>query len=108
MASAMKALEGKIALVTGASRGMGRGIALQLGQAGATVYVTGRSPPASYSATNKDLPTLEQTAKGKQFLKCEKLKVFFDFRNRKTRRPIASRVLRPRQFGRHTTAVQAH
>jgi NAD(P)-dependent dehydrogenase (short-subunit alcohol dehydrogenase family) len=36
-------LRGKIALVTGASRGVGRGIALALGEAGATVYITGRS-----------------------------------------------------------------
>ena len=36
-------LSGKICLVTGASRGIGRGIAAQLGQAGATVYVTGQS-----------------------------------------------------------------
>ncbi|PTM58778.1 SDR family NAD(P)-dependent oxidoreductase [Desmospora activa] len=39
----MKPLLGKVALVTGASRGAGRGIALELGKAGATVYVTGRS-----------------------------------------------------------------
>ncbi|WP_181347414.1 SDR family NAD(P)-dependent oxidoreductase [Thalassobacillus sp. CUG 92003] len=39
----MKALHGKIALVTGGSRGAGRGIAIELGKAGATVYVTGRS-----------------------------------------------------------------
>lgn len=36
-------LKGKIALVTGSSRGAGRGIARVLGRAGATVYVTGRS-----------------------------------------------------------------
>ena len=36
-------LAGQIALVTGASRGVGRGIALQLGEAGATVYITGRN-----------------------------------------------------------------
>jgi NAD(P)-dependent dehydrogenase (short-subunit alcohol dehydrogenase family) len=36
-----------IAVVTGASRGAGRGIALELGAAGATVYVTGRSTRAS-------------------------------------------------------------
>jgi dehydrogenase/reductase SDR family protein 1 len=39
----MKPLEGQVAIVTGASRGVGKGIALGLGEAGATVYVTGRS-----------------------------------------------------------------
>lgn len=45
-------LSGCVAVVTGASRGAGRGIALELGAAGATVYVTGRStreqPATSY------------------------------------------------------------
>jgi len=36
-------LQGQIAIVTGASRGVGKGIALGLGEAGATVYVSGRS-----------------------------------------------------------------
>ncbi|HTS97462.1 MAG TPA: SDR family NAD(P)-dependent oxidoreductase [Streptosporangiaceae bacterium] len=39
----MHRLAGRVALVTGASRGGGRGIALVLGEEGATVYVTGRS-----------------------------------------------------------------
>jgi len=38
-----RALEGKIAVVTGSSRGIGRGTAVALGEQGATVYVTGRS-----------------------------------------------------------------
>lgn len=47
-----KPLKGRVAVVTGASRGAGRGIALELGAAGAAVYVTGRStrgqPAESY------------------------------------------------------------
>ena len=58
----MKPLQGKIAVVTGASRGAGRGIAFQLGSAGATVYVTGRSVEG---ATTDNRPeTIEETADG--------------------------------------------
>jgi NAD(P)-dependent dehydrogenase (short-subunit alcohol dehydrogenase family) len=42
----MGSLSGKVAVVTGASRGIGRGIALALGGEGATVYVTGRTVEA--------------------------------------------------------------
>src|SRR5438105_4131733 len=54
-------LAGKVALVTGASRGIGKGIALGLGEAGATVYVTGRTVEEGTSAAK--LPgTIGQTA----------------------------------------------
>jgi len=43
----MQTLRDRIAIVTGASRGAGRGIAVELGAAGATVYVTGRSTRAA-------------------------------------------------------------
>jgi NAD(P)-dependent dehydrogenase (short-subunit alcohol dehydrogenase family) len=55
----MKSLSGKVALVTGASRGAGRGIALELGRAGATVYVTGRSTRGN--ATNNWPGTIDET-----------------------------------------------
>ncbi|MEV7074064.1 SDR family oxidoreductase [Streptomyces sp. NPDC091972] len=54
-------LQGKVALVAGATRGAGRGIAVELGAAGATVYVTGRSTRAHRS--DYDRPeTIEDTA----------------------------------------------
>ncbi|KAK3742749.1 hypothetical protein QZH41_018957 [Actinostola sp. cb2023] len=43
MASELPSLAGRVCLVTGASRGIGKGIALVLGKAGATVYITGRT-----------------------------------------------------------------
>ncbi|SUA81047.1 Enoyl-[acyl-carrier-protein] reductase [NADPH] FabL [Nocardia otitidiscaviarum] len=46
MSEIPKILDGRVAVVTGASRGIGKGIALELGAAGATVYVTGRSTTA--------------------------------------------------------------
>lgn len=58
----MRSLEGRVALVTGASRGVGKGVALGLGEAGATVYVTGRTTEEGQAAVS--LPgTIHQTAK---------------------------------------------
>ena len=54
-------LEGKVALVAGATRGAGRGIAVALGEAGATVYCTGRSTRARRSEYDRP-ETIEETA----------------------------------------------
>ena len=57
----MQSLREQVAAVTGASRGAGRAIALQLGEAGATVYVTGRSVRGA--PTTENLPgTVDETA----------------------------------------------
>ncbi|ANN56819.1 short-chain dehydrogenase [Mesorhizobium loti NZP2037] len=54
-------LQGKVALVAGGTRGAGRGIAVELGAAGATVYVTGRSARAQQSEYARP-ETIEETA----------------------------------------------
>ncbi len=54
-------LKGRVALVAGGTRGAGRGIAVQLGAAGATVYVTGRTTRAHRSEQNRP-ETIEETA----------------------------------------------
>ncbi|MEU2431705.1 MULTISPECIES: SDR family oxidoreductase [unclassified Streptomyces] len=56
------ALQGKIALVAGATRGAGRAIAVQLGAAGATVYVTGRTTKEHTSEVGRATETIEETA----------------------------------------------
>lgn len=62
----MSKLKGRVAVVTGASRGAGRGIALGLGEAGATVYVVGRTtrggPPPRDGAPGTIEDTAEQVA----------------------------------------------
>jgi NAD(P)-dependent dehydrogenase (short-subunit alcohol dehydrogenase family) len=57
----MRALEGQVAVVAGATRGAGRGIASRLGEAGATVYCTGRSVRGR-PATEGRSETIEETA----------------------------------------------
>jgi NAD(P)-dependent dehydrogenase (short-subunit alcohol dehydrogenase family) len=54
-------LEGKVALVAGATRGAGRGIAVALGEEGATVYCTGRSTRERRSECDRP-ETIEETA----------------------------------------------
>src|SRR5687768_6481922 len=57
-----KPLHGKVAVVAGATRGAGRGIACMLGEANATVFCTGRSVRGQLST--KDRPeTIEDTAR---------------------------------------------
>ncbi|NNH75160.1 SDR family NAD(P)-dependent oxidoreductase [Nocardia uniformis] len=63
MSEIPKILDGRVAVVTGASRGIGKGIALELGAAGATVYVTGRSTtpghlPGTVHATADEITEL--------------------------------------------------
>ena len=61
-----EALRGRVALVAGATRGAGRGIAAALGEAGATVICTGRSSSSAAATVRSDYPgrpeTIEQTA----------------------------------------------
>jgi NAD(P)-dependent dehydrogenase (short-subunit alcohol dehydrogenase family) len=61
MTNGARPLAGQVALVAGGTRGGGRGIAVELGAAGATVYVTGRSSSAGRSAMDRP-ETIEQTA----------------------------------------------
>ena len=56
-----QSLKGKVALVAGSTRGAGRGIAIELGAAGATVYCTGRSTRSQPSEINRP-ETIEETA----------------------------------------------
>lgn len=57
----MTALSNTVAVVTGGSRGAGRGIALELGAAGATVFVTGRSV-SGQPTTDNVAGTIDETA----------------------------------------------
>ncbi|MEU9081093.1 SDR family oxidoreductase [Streptomyces sp. NPDC048357] len=61
MPETQRTLEGRVALVAGATRGAGRGIAVQLGARGATVYVSGRSTRGRRSEYDRP-ETIEETA----------------------------------------------
>lgn len=58
----MQPLLGKIAVVAGATRGAGRGIACMLGEAGATVYCTGRSTRGNLASGSDRPETIDETA----------------------------------------------
>ncbi|MGY5137815.1 SDR family oxidoreductase [Streptomyces nigrescens] len=57
-----KELAGRVALVAGATRGAGRAMAVELGRAGALVYVTGRTTRERTSEVGRPTETIEQTA----------------------------------------------
>jgi NAD(P)-dependent dehydrogenase (short-subunit alcohol dehydrogenase family) len=77
---ALAPLRGTVALVTGASRGVGRGVALGLGEAGATVYISGRTTTEGETPTA--LPgTIQRTADEVTRLGGEGIAVRCDHRN---------------------------
>ncbi|WP_407289209.1 SDR family oxidoreductase [Streptomyces sp. BP-8] len=55
-------MTGRVALVAGATRGAGRAMAVELGRAGALVYVTGRTTRERVSEVGRPTETIEQTA----------------------------------------------
>ena len=87
----MTTLQGKVALVTGASRGVGKGIALGLGEAGATVYITGRTEVEGLSAS-KMPGTIYQTAEEVKRLGGDGIAVSCDHREDKQVRALFERI----------------
>lgn len=86
-------LDGKVAIVTGASRGIGKGIALELGAAGATVYVTARST----SEDDHPLPgTIGATAREVEALGGRAIPVALDHRDDAAVAALFDRVLADR------------
>jgi NAD(P)-dependent dehydrogenase (short-subunit alcohol dehydrogenase family) len=85
------ALEGVIALVTGASRGVGKGIVLGLAEAGATVYLTGRSTRAA-GATVDLAGTIDETAEEACRLGGEAVPLQCDHRDEDQTRSVMARI----------------
>lgn len=88
----MSSLVGKVAVVTGASRGVGRGVALGLGEAGATVYITGRTVEEGKAVV--DLPgTIHQTAEDVTALGGQGIAIRCDHRNDQEVEAMLRRVI---------------
>src|SRR5256886_1571567 len=88
-------MRGKVALVAGASRGAGRGIAVALGEAGATVYCTGRSSRATRNSTRSAsmrLETVEETAERVTLRGGLGIPVFVDHTNRGAVQMLIARI----------------
>jgi len=89
-------LSGKIALVTGASRGIGKGIALGLGEVGATVIVTGRT--VLEGTAHSKLPgTVKATAKAVDKIGGRGIGIECDHTDDEQTRAVFARILR--EFG---------
>ncbi|WP_037571508.1 SDR family oxidoreductase [Phaeacidiphilus oryzae] len=89
-------LGGRIALVAGATRGAGRALAVELGRAGATVYVTGRTTRERTSEVGRDTETIEETAELVTAAGGEGIAVPTDHLDEEQVRALAERVDRER------------
>lgn len=97
---AEKSLSGKIAVVAGATRGAGRGIATALGEAGATVICTGRTTRAQGSARSdyKRSETIDETAELVTSLGGNGIAIPTDHLNQSEVQALAARI--QKDFGR--------
>ena len=57
----MNSLKGKVAIVTGGSRGVGKGVVLGLAKSGATIYITGRSVDGSEASEKAPMKNIFST-----------------------------------------------
>jgi NAD(P)-dependent dehydrogenase (short-subunit alcohol dehydrogenase family) len=92
-ATSTRPLHGAVAVVAGATRGAGRGIAVELGAAGATVYAAGRTTRASRSPMNRP-ETIEETAELVDAAGGRGIAVQVDFAEPAQVRALAERVER--------------